>query len=289
MCADLTGIDRIGSGGQVEHVLGWVWSGEWFELGKDVGGGEIDAGLVDFLDAAVAGQELPDERVGYRPRHFGPQVVLLEARGESSHDLLGFDVGGPPRPLDLVAEVHLGTQRGSLVGHLRVTGGQAPVDTRGEGAVRGDGDDPVGVHDPAVSPAIAEQAQGFVYVGAAVLILVGVAAIVLGVLQPGSGRAEATAMLGLFGYALYGVVAVVAGGAIHRQTRLQGHVPPPAVVSPTSVSKSGEVLGRSTPLQPLPPGPQHPADLSVPQPDESDSPFVASPVPGREPSVDDPD
>lgn len=143
---------------------------------------------------------------------------------------------------------------------------------------------------PSGDASIVEQAQGFVYVGAAVLILVGVAAIILGILRPDSGHAEAIAMLGFFGCALYGIVAVITAGVIYRQTPRQGRIPPVTVsAGTTSVSESGEVLSRSIPLQPLPPGPQHPAGLSVPPPDESDSPFVASPVPGRESSVDDPD
>lgn len=146
------------------------------------------------------------------------------------------------------------------------------------------------VKRPSGPKPIAEQAQGFVYVGAVVLILVGLATLIFGVLRPDSGRAEATAVLGFFGYALYGTVAAVAVAVIHRQTqRAQGASRSAISARSTNVAENGEGPSRSTPLQPLPREPQPPTGPSAPRPDGSDNRAVASPVPGHGPSVDDPD
>jgi hypothetical protein len=48
-----------------------------------------------------------------------------------------------------------------------------------------------------------EQLKGFVYVGAGALSLLSVAVILMGLFANQNGRAEALAVLGLFGYAAY--------------------------------------------------------------------------------------
>jgi hypothetical protein len=48
-----------------------------------------------------------------------------------------------------------------------------------------------------------EQLKGFVYVGAAALVLLAIAVIIVGLVAGPSGRAEALAVLGFFGYGLY--------------------------------------------------------------------------------------
>ncbi len=53
-----------------------------------------------------------------------------------------------------------------------------------------------------------DQLLGFTYVGAGGLTLVAVAVLVLGALAPTSARAESVAVLGLFGYLLYSLVAL---------------------------------------------------------------------------------
>ncbi len=64
----------------------------------------------------------------------------------------------------------------------------------------------------------AEQLKGFVYVGAAVLVLVSVGVIILGLVNPTSGRAEAIAVLGFFGYALY---LLASAGALYLMARYE--------------------------------------------------------------------
>ena len=55
-----------------------------------------------------------------------------------------------------------------------------------------------------------EQLKGFVYVGASALALLAVAVILMGLFANQNGRAEALAVLGLFGYAAYlGVATLV--------------------------------------------------------------------------------
>ena len=61
-----------------------------------------------------------------------------------------------------------------------------------------------------------EQLKGFVYVGAAVLALVSVIVITAGLMDSTSGRAEAVAVLGFFGYALY---LLTSAGAIYLMAR----------------------------------------------------------------------
>ena len=48
-----------------------------------------------------------------------------------------------------------------------------------------------------------DQLKGFVYVGAAALALLAIAVIIVGLVAGPSGRAEALAVLGFFGYGLY--------------------------------------------------------------------------------------
>jgi hypothetical protein len=48
-----------------------------------------------------------------------------------------------------------------------------------------------------------EQLKGFVYVGAAALALLAIAVVIVGLVSGPSGRAEALAVLGFFGYGLY--------------------------------------------------------------------------------------
>jgi hypothetical protein len=48
-----------------------------------------------------------------------------------------------------------------------------------------------------------DQLKGFVYVGAAALALLALAVVIVGLLAGRSGRAEALAVLGFFGYGLY--------------------------------------------------------------------------------------
>jgi hypothetical protein len=52
-----------------------------------------------------------------------------------------------------------------------------------------------------------EQLKGFVYVGAAALVLLAVAVILMGLFANRNGRAEGLAVLGFFGYAAYLVAA----------------------------------------------------------------------------------
>jgi MFS family permease len=55
-----------------------------------------------------------------------------------------------------------------------------------------------------------EQLKGFVYVGAGALALLSIAVILMGLFANQNGRAEALAVLGLFGYAAYlGVATLV--------------------------------------------------------------------------------
>ena len=65
---------------------------------------------------------------------------------------------------------------------------------------------PSGVADPRFD---VEQLKGFVYVGAAALALLAVAVIIIGLVSGPTGRAEALAVLGFFGYALYLISAAV--------------------------------------------------------------------------------
>ncbi len=67
-------------------------------------------------------------------------------------------------------------------------------------------------HDPRIE---IEAFRGFVYVGAAVLVLVVVASVLLGLLDPGRGKAEAVAVLGFLGFGLY--LAVSAGALVLMQ------------------------------------------------------------------------
>jgi uncharacterized membrane protein len=52
-----------------------------------------------------------------------------------------------------------------------------------------------------------DQVRGFVYVGSATLVLLAGGVVVVGVMSAQSGKAEAIAVLGFFGYALYMVAA----------------------------------------------------------------------------------
>jgi hypothetical protein len=61
-----------------------------------------------------------------------------------------------------------------------------------------------------------EQLKGFVYVGAAVLALVSVIVVTAGLIDSTSGRAEAVAVLGFFGYALY---LLASAGALYLMAR----------------------------------------------------------------------
>ena len=61
-----------------------------------------------------------------------------------------------------------------------------------------------------------EQLKGFVYVGAGVLALVSITVIITGLLDSSSGRAEAVAVLGFFGYALY---LLTSAGALYLMAR----------------------------------------------------------------------
>ena len=54
-----------------------------------------------------------------------------------------------------------------------------------------------------------EQLKGFVYVGAGALVLLAVAVVIVGLVSGPNGRAEALAVLGFFGYALYLISAAV--------------------------------------------------------------------------------
>ena len=54
-----------------------------------------------------------------------------------------------------------------------------------------------------------EQLKGFVYVGAGALVLLAVAVVIVGLVSGPTGRAEALAVLGFFGYALYLIAAAV--------------------------------------------------------------------------------
>ncbi len=54
-----------------------------------------------------------------------------------------------------------------------------------------------------------EQLKGFVYVGAGALVVLAAAVVVVGLLGNRSARAEALAVLGLFGYGAYLVAAAV--------------------------------------------------------------------------------
>ena len=65
-----------------------------------------------------------------------------------------------------------------------------------------------------------DQLRGFCYVGAAALVLVAVVVVIVGVVRPGTGMAEGTALLGFFGYVVYlGVTAVVLGWTARRARR----------------------------------------------------------------------
>ena len=54
-----------------------------------------------------------------------------------------------------------------------------------------------------------DQLKGFVYVGAGALVLLAVAVIIIVLVSGPTGRAEALAVLGFFGYALYLISAAV--------------------------------------------------------------------------------
>jgi hypothetical protein len=77
---------------------------------------------------------------------------------------------------------------------------------------------PAPAHD-ANSRLDVEQLKGFVYVGAAVLALMSVTVITTGLLDAGSGRAEALAVLGFFGYALYLLTSAAALYLMARRSR----------------------------------------------------------------------
>ena len=62
-----------------------------------------------------------------------------------------------------------------------------------------------------------EQLKGFVYVGAAALALLAVAAILMGLFANRNGRAEGLAVLGFFGYAAYLVAATAVLYVISRK------------------------------------------------------------------------
>ena len=64
-----------------------------------------------------------------------------------------------------------------------------------------------------------DQLKGFVYVGAVVLALVSVTVITTGLIDAGSGRAEALAVLGFFGYALYLLASAAALYLMARRSR----------------------------------------------------------------------
>ena len=64
-----------------------------------------------------------------------------------------------------------------------------------------------------------DQLKGFVYVGAAVLALVSGTVITTGLIDAGSGRAEALAVLGFFGYALYLLTSAAALYLMARRSR----------------------------------------------------------------------
>ena len=64
-----------------------------------------------------------------------------------------------------------------------------------------------------------EQLKGFVYVGAAVLAVVSVIVITTGLHDATSGRAEAVAVLGFFGYALYLLTSAAAVYLMARRSR----------------------------------------------------------------------
>jgi hypothetical protein len=53
-----------------------------------------------------------------------------------------------------------------------------------------------------------DQVRGFVYVGSATLVLLAGGVVVVGLMSAHSGRAEAIAVLGFFGYVLYLAAAV---------------------------------------------------------------------------------
>lgn len=62
-----------------------------------------------------------------------------------------------------------------------------------------------------------DQLRGFVYVGAAALVLLAGAVIVLGLLNDGNGRAEGLAVLGFFAYAAYlGAAGVITYATTRR-------------------------------------------------------------------------
>jgi hypothetical protein len=54
-----------------------------------------------------------------------------------------------------------------------------------------------------------DQLQGFLYVGAGALLLLAIAVIIAGLVATRSGVAEALAVLGFFGYALYLLAAAL--------------------------------------------------------------------------------
>ena len=64
-----------------------------------------------------------------------------------------------------------------------------------------------------------DQLKGFVYVGAVVLALVSVTVITTGLLDSSDGRAEAIAVLGFFGYALYLLTSAVTVYLMTRRSR----------------------------------------------------------------------
>jgi protein-S-isoprenylcysteine O-methyltransferase Ste14 len=53
-----------------------------------------------------------------------------------------------------------------------------------------------------------DQVRGFVYVGSATLVMLAAGVVVVGLMSTRSGRAEAIAVLGFFGYVLYLLAAV---------------------------------------------------------------------------------
>ena len=56
---------------------------------------------------------------------------------------------------------------------------------------------------------MSSSSRGFVYVGAAALGLLAIAVIIVGLVAGPSGRAEALAVLGFFGYGLYLLAATM--------------------------------------------------------------------------------
>jgi len=85
-----------------------------------------------------------------------------------------------------------------------------------------------------------EQLKGFVYVGAGALALLSIAVILMGLFANQNGRAEALAVLGLFGYAAYLGVATLVLYLLSRKSQSADLSESSGAIAPLDSDKSAD-------------------------------------------------